>query len=95
MEINLNDDFIKSKLKLLFRDFPQRNFQKHQIEEIAFRMYLCKSCFENNECPHCSCNPLDKMSDLYSCNENKKFPKLSSTPEEWESFKKQKNILIT
>lgn len=92
--IDTNSVFIKNYIEFIKADFPQIKFETFEIEEIAFRVYLCKECLKNNKCPYCSCNPIDKMTDLYSCNHNKKFPKKHSSFEDWEKFKTANNILI-
>lgn len=92
--IDLESDFIKDKIAAAKLNLPQRNFEKFEIEEIAYRVYLCKECLNNGKCPYCDCHPLDKMTDLYSCNDNQKFPKRHSTAESWERFKNNHNIQI-
>lgn len=67
-----------------------RNYQNFEIEQIAYRMYLCNSCIENKKCEKCGCQPLDTLGDRYSCNENK-FPNILSE-ENWNEYKIKNNI---
>ena len=92
--INSSEDYYQEKLKIIKSFFPGRIFKQHQIEEILYRMYLCKECFANGKCPYCKCEPHDTMTDLYSCNKNQKFPKLPENENQWEIFKKQHNIVV-
>ena len=76
MEINLNDDFIIENFKKIKSDFPNRVFSNVQIEQISFRMYICKKCIANRKCNFCGCNPIDVLAEPYSCNHEKIFPNL-------------------
>lgn len=91
--INFNEKFIQEKIQEIFNNFPNRTFQKHEIEEITYRLYLCKGCF-GSLCTYCGCNPIDTVTDLYPCNNGDKYPKLHSNDAEWREFKKQNNIKI-
>ncbi len=86
MEIKIDNKLLARVLE--FHKF--RNYEKFEIEQIAYRMYLCSNCIENKKCENCGCQPLDVLGDRYSCNE-KKFPNLLNL-KEWNSFKINNNI---
>lgn len=93
MEIDLHTEFIKFNFSKIDRRFIDRYLKKLQIEQIAFRMYLCKNCLENSKCKNCGCNPLDTFIEPFSCNEGEVFPNFMQNLE-WEKFKQQHNIVI-
>lgn len=93
MEIDLNTEFIKFNFSKIGKFFIERFFKKTQIEQIAFRMYLCKNCLETKKCKHCSCNPIDTIIEPFSCNEGKVFPNFMQE-KQWENFKQQHNIVV-
>lgn len=86
--INSNDPDIKrvtDKIKL-------EGFREHNVEQILFRIKMCKTCFDNKRCSKCKCNPLDKIVEPISCNKQM-FPNILNK-EKWEDFKKEHKIEI-
>lgn len=86
--IDSNDADIKivtDKIKL-------DNYKAHNKEQIVFRVFCCKSCFQNKKCNNCNCNPIDKVVEPTSCN-SKMYPNILNE-EKWEKFKKEHNIQI-
>lgn len=91
--IDLEDPFFVENFEKMKADFKNRVFKKEQIEQIGFRMYLCRKCIDNKKCNFCGCNPIDVLSEPYSCNKGKIFPDFKRELD-WSSFKKQHNIEI-
>jgi hypothetical protein len=91
--LDLKDENFVSNLNKIKSEMPNRFFTDVQIEQIRFRMYICSKCLENKRCSFCKCNPLDVISEPYSCNHGKLYPNFLPKSE-WENFKKEHNIEI-
>lgn len=89
----LSDESFLVNLNKIKTEMPSRFYTNSQIEQIRFRMYICSKCLENKKCNFCKCNPIDVISEPYSCNHEKIFPNFLTTLE-WEKFKKEHNIEI-
>lgn len=88
MVIDLKDDYVS----LLKEKINFKKYLYHQKEQIVFRSYLCKKeCFENKKCLSCGCNFFDAISDILSCNYQRKFPNMMND-KEWTIFKTNHNI---
>lgn len=70
-----------------------KDFEDHIIEQISFRVHICRTCVENKKCDFCKCNVTDTLTDPISCNEKKRFHNFKGKTE-WELFKQQHNIRI-
>lgn len=88
MIIDLSSDFITENFKKMKQDFVNRFLKNLQIEQIAYRMYLCESCLKNGKCSGCDCNPIDLLTEPYSCNDGKIFPNFMNQ-NSWNDFKKK------
>ncbi len=67
---------------------------EHQKEQFLFRVSLCKDdCFKSRKCIYCGCSVPGKLYVSESCNGGERFPDMMN-PEEWEKYKKDKNIKI-
>lgn len=74
--------------------YPNRTFNKLQIEQIAYRMYLCQNCVSQGKClGGCGCNPYQRISEPITCNEDK-FPDFFNNENQWYIFKQENNIII-
>lgn len=93
IKINFKDEFYESNFKKMESDFKIRNYKKLQIEQIGFRMYLCRKCIISKKCNFCGCNPIDVLSEPMSCNKGKVFPDFLNELD-WNRFKKEHNIEI-
>lgn len=93
MKINLEDQFYQNNFRKIGKHFIEKFLKNLQIEQIAFRMYLCEKCLENGKCSQCQCNAIDMITEPFSCNSEKIFPNFMNN-EKWEAFKKQNNIII-
>lgn len=91
--IDSQDEKIKNYVGLIINESPRKSFSDNQIEQIVFRVYLCNKCLVNKKCNTCKCNPLDVLSEPYSCNHEKVFPHFMSK-EKWDIFKKENKIII-
>ena len=94
MKINLKSKEVEEFLNRLFLNFPQKSFNNLEIEQISFRMYLCKKCIESESCSICECNPYDVLGESISCNHGKKFPNFFQNEIQWTIFKQEHNITI-
>ena len=94
IKINLSDKKNKLFLENIFKNYSQRTFNKLQIEQIAYRMYLCEKCIEKEACQSgCGCDPKLRLSEPISCDESK-FPDFFKNENEWNIFKQKNNIEI-
>lgn len=60
-------------------------------EQILMRFEKCKdTCFTEEGCEYCGCDPIKKAFTIKSCNEGKKFPDLMNK-EDWEEYKNKNN----
>ena len=94
MTIDLKDKESEEFLKKIFLNFPRKTFNNVEIEQILYRMYLCKKCIENETCVVCGCNPYDVLGETISCNHGKKFPNFFQNEIQWTIFKQEHNITI-
>lgn len=85
-------DSNSSEIKEVTKKINFNGFQKHNREQILFRIHCCLNCFKNKKCNNCNCNPLDKVTEPISCNKSV-FPNILSL-DKWENFKKEHNIEI-
>lgn len=83
----------KSPLKEHLAKIKSWAYKDYQYEQIAFRFFVCQNCLEQKKCNKCSCNPLDKLVEVVSCNPSL-FPNMMSK-KNWEDFKKTNNIEIS
>lgn len=94
IKIDLEEKKVKSFLENIFQKYSQRTFNKLQMEQIAYRMYLCEKCIIENACQGgCGCDPTIRLSEPISCDESK-FPDFFKSENEWNIFKQKNNIEI-
>ena len=93
MIINFEDKFLLTNFNKIGKSFIERYWKKFQIEQIAYRMYLCKNCLENRKCSMCECNPIDMIIEPFSCNKQQIFPNVMNQLN-WEEFKQKHNITV-
>ncbi len=90
--INKIFQFIEGHLKMFGDKFNL--LPEHQKEQFLFRVSLCKDdCFKSRKCIYCGCSVPSKLYVSESCNGGERFPDMMN-PEEWEKYKKDKNIKI-
>ncbi len=90
--INKIFQFIEGHLKMFGDKFNL--LPEHQKEQFLFRVSLCKDdCFKSRKCIYCGCSVPGKLYVSESCNGGERFPDMMN-PEEWEKYKKDKNIKI-
>lgn len=70
-----------------------KSWENHHKEQFIYRTYICSDCIKNQKCQLCDCNIYDVISDVLSCNDEKKFPNLMNK-KNWEMFKLKNNIEI-
>lgn len=91
LKLSLADDKFVKLLNQIEKDNPYKVLDIPTKEQICFRMYICKGCYENMRCKECGCNPTDTFIEKYSCNDGKDFPNLMNKWK-WEDYKRINNI---
>ena len=77
-----------SKLSGSFIKLP-----KHIQEQVYFRSTKCTDCFEKGKCLYCGCAVPGKWFADNQC-KGKRWPNMMLKAEDWESYKKENNIVI-
>jgi len=80
-------------IQKVIREIKWKSWASHHEEQFIYRTYICSDCIKANKCPRCSCKIYDVISDVLSCNDEKKFPNLMNK-KNWEMFKLKNNIEI-
>jgi len=93
LKLSLTDEKSVKLLSKIQKDLPTRIWDNSTKEQIVFRLYICRDCYEDNKCKSCGCNPLDTFSELISCNNGKRFPNLMNKWK-WEEYKKINKIIF-
>lgn len=89
--IDFNDEFYKEGIKSIKLRYPNVPYREEQMEQIAYRLYLCSDCIRNRECEHCGCNPYDTIGEYFSCNKGEKFGSFTKK-EIWDKYKLNNKI---
>lgn len=85
-------DYISGNIRMLGAKFNL--LAEHVQEQIIYRNEICKdTCGRGKACQECGCSYPGKLYVYKSCNDGKKFPDIMEI-NEWEKFKKEKNITI-
>lgn len=67
--------------------------EKHIVEQVAYRESKCPDCAADGKCMHCHCSLPGRWFSTSSCNDGDRFPALMS-PENWEKFKEDNNLIF-
>lgn len=91
-EINFKNisQFIEGNIRMVGDRF--KLLPKYKKEQVLWRLEICKDdCAKIGKCKYCGCSIPGKLYVEKSCNKGKRFPDMMSE-NEWEEFKKEKNL---
>lgn len=71
---------------------PYDNIESY-CEQYIYRRFLCKPCYDANECTHCGCKAKEVIAEpTATCSADEWFEMLN--PAQWEEQKKENGITI-